>query len=246
MTSNESPGEGHHNAVSSLHPDDLAGLVRVLSAPQIEIDPSRWQLPDPNSGGDDAGLIAAGADLEPETLIAAYRHGLFPMPLGRRRLGWWSPDPRGVIPLDGLHVSRSLRRSMRRFRVTVDTEFRRTMHSCADPRRPHGWIDADFIDAYTHLHELGYAHSVEVRDAAGELVGGLYGVRIGRFVAGESMFHIETDASKVAVVALVEAMRVAGAALFDVQWTTDHLRTLGAIDIARDDYLAALSRATAP
>lgn len=245
MRSNDSPGDEHGTAVSSLHPDDLAALVTALTAPQIDIGPSRWQMPDAATG-DDAGLVAAGADLEPETLVAAYRHGLFPMPLGRRRLGWWSPDPRGVIPLDGVHVSRSLRRSMQRFRVTIDTEFRRTMQSCADPRRPHGWIDADFIEAYTRLHELGYAHSVEVRDAAGELVGGLYGVRIARFVAGESMFHTATDASKVAVVALVESMRVAGAELFDVQWTTDHLRTLGAIDVARDDYLAAVARAAWP
>lgn len=230
---------------SILRPPDLADVVSALTAPQPAIGASPWSMPDARLADDD-GLVAVGADLGPETLVAAYRSGLFPMPIGRRRLGWWSPDPRGVIPLDGLHVSRSLRRSSRRFRVTVDSEFRRVMELCGDPRRPHGWINTDFIDAYCELHRRGFAHSIEVRDDSGELVGGLYGVRIGRFVAGESMFHLASDASKVAVAAVVDAMRVGGLALFDVQWTTDHLRSLGAIDVPRDAYLTALAEAVGP
>lgn len=226
-----------------MRDDDLHALVSALTSPQASISPSRWALPDVRDA-DDHGLVAAGADLAPSTLVAAYRSGLFPMPLGRRKLGWWSPDPRGIIPLNSLHVSRSLRRSTRLFRITVDTAFRQVMERCGDPQRPHGWINEDFLDAYTELHRRGYAHSIEVRDHDGLLVGGLYGVRIGRFVAGESMFHEATDASKVAVVAIVEAMRAGGLDLFDVQWTTDHLRTLGAIDIPRADYLVALESAT--
>jgi leucyl/phenylalanyl-tRNA---protein transferase len=190
-------------------------------------------------------MCGVGADLEPGTLLAAYRAGLFPMPVGRRRVGWWSPDPRGIVPLDTVPVSRSLRASMRRFRVTRDEAFTAVMTACGDPRRPHGWINREFIDAYSRLHRLGWAHSIEVwRDD--ELVGGLYGVRIGRFFAGESMFHLVTDASKVAFVHTVEWLRDSGATLFDVQWTTDHLSSLGAIDVPRAQYLRSLAEAVAP
>jgi leucyl/phenylalanyl-tRNA--protein transferase len=162
-----------------------------------------------------------------------------------RRIGWWSPDPRGIIPLDGLHVSRTLRRSCRDFEVRVDTAFEQVMKGCADPSRPHGWIDRSFVKAYTQLHELGWAHSVETWqvDAAGRdhLVGGCYGVAIGGLFAAESKFHRVRDASKVAVVALVDLMNAGGGQLLDVQWTTDHLRTLGAIDVPRDDYLARVA-----
>lgn len=191
------------------------------------------------------GLVAVGADLEPGTLLAAYRAGLFPMPVGRRRLGWWSPDPRGIIPLDGLHVSRSLRRSARRFEVRHDTEFEAVMRHCGDPRRPHGWINEEFVRAYTRLHHLGWAHSVEVW-LDDRLVGGLYGVTIGRFFAGESMFHSVTDASKVALMATVERLVTAGATLFDVQWLTPHLASLGAVEIPRDEYLRRLEIAVQP
>ena len=186
-------------------------------------------------------LVAVGGDLEAATLIAAYRQGLFPMPAGRK-LAWFSPDPRGIIPLDRFHVSRSLRRAIPRFEVRVNTAFVDVMRGCADWRRPHGWIDDAFVVAYTRLHELGYAHSVEVwRD--GELAGGLYGVRIDRFFAGESMFHRVTDASKVACWATVELLRLDGVLLFDVQWTTPHLVSLGAVDITRDEYLRRLDAA---
>jgi leucyl/phenylalanyl-tRNA---protein transferase len=185
--------------------------------------------------------VCVGADLEPGTLLAAYRRGLFPMPLGRRRnqLGWFSPDPRGVLPLDGLHISRSLRSSLKRFEITVDTSFTEVMLHCGDPRRPHGWINEAFVDAYSELHRLGWAHSVEVRQG-GALVGGLYGLAIGGLFAGESKFHTVTDASKVAVVATVEILRANAFELFDVQWRTDHLATLGVVEIPRSEYLDRL------
>src|SRR6478735_2934569 len=210
----------------------------------IEPPPSRWAMPT-NPPIDASDIVALGADLEPGTLLAAYRQGLFPMPYDKRRIAWFSPAHRGIIPLDGLRVSRSLRRSMRRYDVRMDTRFRAVMEACADPVRKGGWINRDFVDAYARLHELGWAHSVEVYDESGRLVGGLYGVRIERLFAGESIFHRATDASKVALVALVEWLRDAGAELLDVQWTTPHLESLGAIDISRDEYLTRLASAVA-
>ena len=203
--------------------------------------PPRWEFP--NEGpSDDTGVIAVGADLEPATLLAAYRTGLFPMPLGGRDLAWFSPDPRGIIPLDGLHISRSLHRSLGRFSVSIDRCFGEVMARCGDPARPGHWITAAFIDAYGTLADLGWAHSIEVW-SGDELVGGLYGVRIGGFFAGESMFHSATDASKVALVHTVDWLVATDATLFDVQWTTPHLVSMGAIDIARDDYLRRLAHA---
>jgi len=187
-------------------------------------------------------IVAVGGDLEPATLIGAYSEGLFPMPVGRH-LGWFSPDPRAVIPLGGLHVSRSLRRSLAGFEIRIDTAFEEVMRACGDPRRPHGWINEAFVDAYTRLHELGWAHSVEAWKE-GELVGGVYGVRIGAFFAGESMFHRVTNASKVALWATVELLRVEGVQLFDVQWMTPHLASMGAVEISRDEYLRLLASST--
>ncbi len=209
----------------------------------IEPLPNRWQLPSPDAA-DRHGLVGVGADLEPGTLLAAYRSGLFPMPMRKKTVGWWSPDPRGIIPLDGLRVTRSLRQSSRRATVRFDVAFREVMEHCGDPRRPHGWITPAFVDAYTQLHRLGWAHSVETYDGE-RLVGGLYGVRIGGLFAGESMFHLARDASKVALVALVDWLRMTGATLLDVQWTTEHLISLGAVDIPRADYLARLATAIA-
>ena len=218
----------------------MNGAPRPLIAPP----PSRWQLPSP-ADADAHGLVGVGADLAPGTLRAAYAGGLFPMPMRKKLIGWWSPDPRGVLPIDGLIVSRSLRQSCRRFEVRIDTSFTEVMRRCGDPRRPHGWINEAFIDAYTLLHEMGWAHSIETwRD--GELVGGLYGLLINRFFAGESMFHSVTDASKVAVVATVERLREAHVELFDVQWSTSHLASLGVIEIARDEYLRRLALAATP
>jgi leucyl/phenylalanyl-tRNA--protein transferase len=212
--------------------------------PPVEPPPTIWDLPAPEVAGD-GEIVAIGADLEPGTLLAAYRTGLFPMRVGKgRRLGWWSPDPRGIIPLDALHVSRSLRRSRGRFEVRRDTAFEAVMRGCADPRRPHGWIDDDFLAAYCRLHHLGWAHSVEtwIDD---ELVGGLYGVAIGGLFAGESMFHRVPDASKVTVVATVEHLGAIGASLFDVQWVTPHLATLGAVEVSREEYGRLLADAVA-
>ena len=205
---------------------------------------SAWTFPAPDSWPDD-DLVAMGADLEPATLVAAYRQGLFPMglPGGRPVIGWWSPEPRGILPLDGLRVTKTMRRSAARYDVRVDTRFEEVMRGCADPSRPGKWITDDFIAAYTALHRLGWAHSVEVFDARGDLTGGLYGVRINGLFAGESMFHRGRDASKVALMALVDLMREAGLTLLDVQWRTDHLESLGAIEISRAEYLALLAEA---
>lgn len=192
-------------------------------------------------------LVTAGGDLEPATLIAAYRRGIFPMEVTQlpNVLAWWSPDPRGIVPLDGLRVTRSMRQSARRFEIRIDTCFDRVIRGCADPSRENGWITDSFIAAYTRLHELGWAHSIEVFDREGQLAGGLYGVRIGGLFAGESMFHIQRDASKVAVMGLVDVMRADGMTLLDVQWHSDHLATLGAVAVARDEYLARLADAIA-
>lgn len=206
--------------------------------------PSRWELPSPHRADPD-GIVGIGGDLEAGTLLAAYRRGLFPMPYGRKRIVWFSPDPRAVLPLDGLRLTKSLRRSMRRYTVTRDTAFAEVMVKCGDPRRPGAWINPAFVAAYTHLHRLGWAHSFEARDDDGRLVGGLYGVRIGGFFAGESMFHQATDASKVALVELVDWLNDTDAGLLDVQWPTPHLTSLGVITVTRDDYLRRLSAAVA-
>lgn len=195
---------------------------------------------------DDSDIVAIGADLEPGTLLAGYRSGMFPMPFDRRRIAWFSPDPRGILPLDGLHVSRSLRRSLKGFDVRFDTRFRAVMEACGDPSRPGAWINRAFVDAYGHLHDLGWANSVEVYlPGTDALVGGVYGVRIGRLFAGESMFHTETDASKVALVHLVDWLQQMGTTLLDVQWQTTHLASLGVIEIPRDEYIERLGEAVA-
>ncbi len=202
---------------------------------------SRWEFP-PAATADEHGLVAIGADLEPGTLLAAYQAGLFPMPLGRTdKLAWWSPDPRGIIPMDSLRISRSLRRSLRRYRVTADVAFAEVVEACRSIKRPHGWISPEVRDAYVRLHRLGWAHSVEAWSERGDLVGGLYGVSVGGLFAGESMFHTDRDASKVALVSLVGRLAHGGfRRLLDVQWATEHLQSLGAIEVARSDYLARL------
>jgi leucyl/phenylalanyl-tRNA--protein transferase len=194
----------------------------------------------------ESDLVTIGGDLLPSTLIHAYRRGIFPMEVTGLPgvLGWWSPDPRGIMPLDGLRVTRSMRQSARRFNVKVDTCFADVIRACADPSREDGWITSDFIAAYQRLHELGWAHSIEVFDRDGALAGGLYGVRVGGVFAGESMFHHKRDASKVALMALVDLMRTSGMALLDVQWCTEHLASLGAIAISREDYFARLADAS--
>jgi leucyl/phenylalanyl-tRNA---protein transferase len=214
----------------------------------VEPPASPWSFPDPRAADPGDDLVGIGADLEPATLLAAYRSGIFPMPEHgvRPPMYWYSPVDRGVIPLDGLVVSRSLRRAVREYDVRVDTAFDRVVAACGDPRRPQGWITGQIARAYGELHRLGWAHSVETwRD--GELVGGLYGVAIGGLFAGESMFHHARDASKVALVGLVDLLgdEHAASRLLDVQWLTPHLATLGAVEVPRATYLDRLSAALA-
>jgi leucyl/phenylalanyl-tRNA--protein transferase len=211
-----------------------------MTGEPVEPPPSPFTFPEPVHSPDD--VVAVGGDLAPGTVLGAYRKGLFPMHLPDGRLAWWSPVLRGVIPLDGLRVSRSLRRSLRRYDVTVDRAFDEVVAACADSSRPGGWITEDIRLAYTTLHRLGWAHSVEAW-GGGELVGGFYGVAIGAGFFGESMFHRARDASKVALVRFVAAFKSSGGYLLDVQWATDHLVSLGAIELAREEYLARLDRA---
>ena len=224
-----------------------------MRAVPLEPPPSRWELPAPARMAEEAEIAGVGADLAPGTLLAAYRQGLFPMrlqgrgPLGPGPLGWWSPDPRGILPLDRLRVSRSLRKSCARFEVRIDTAFEEVIDACADPRRTGAWIDRDIRAAYLRLHELGWVHSVEAWSLDdGALAGGLYGVAIGGLFAGESMFHRRTDASKVALVGLIGRLAAGGRPerrLLDVQWRTEHLATLGVIEVPRVDYLDLLALA---
>lgn len=199
---------------------------------------SPWDFDGPLGPHD---LVAVGADLEPATLLAAYRAGLFPMP-GDGTIQWFSPLERGVLRSGDLRVSRSLHRATKRFIVTMNTAFVDVMVACADPSRPHGWINPEFVRAYSCLHDLGHAHSVEVRRPDdGALVGGLYGVAMGSLFAGESMFHRENDASKVALKALVEFLDETDSDwLIDTQWPTDHLVSLGVSSLPRDAYREAV------
>jgi len=206
----------------------------------VEPPASVWDFP-PVAVAGPGDVVAAGADLEPGTVLAAYRRGLFPMPDREGPLLWWSPVDRGVIEVAGFSPSRSLRRARQRFEIRVNTAFEEVIRACADPRRPGSWIDGDVIAAYTRLHRMGWVHSVEAW-AGDELAGGLYGVAIGGLFAGESMFHRRTDGSKAAVAGLVELLSDEYAAdrLFDIQWVTSHLATLGAIAVPRQSYLERL------
>lgn len=208
------------------------------------LEECKWTFPAPDDWDED-DVVAMGADLAPDTLLYAYSHGMFPMYVDKRHrnLGWWSPVQRGVIPLDGLRISRSMRQSARRFSCTINSDFVAVMQRCANLRTDGNWIDDEFISAYTQLHVLGHAHSVEVRNSQNELVGGLYGVRINGFFAGESMFHLEDDASKVALMHLVDLMNLDGMTLLDTQWRTDHLASLGCISVPRTHYLGLLRHA---
>jgi leucyl/phenylalanyl-tRNA---protein transferase len=206
---------------------------------------------DPASEPDERGKVTVGGDLLPGTLLAGYRAGLFPMRLGDGTLAWWSPDPRAVIVAGSVHVTRSLRRSQRRFTTTVDQAFERVIAACAE-REPdeYLWITDEVQAAYTELHRLGWAHSVETwaLDPSGDraLVGGLYGVCIGGLFAGESMFHRAPDASKVALLALLDVLASGERPqerIVDVQWMTPHLQSLGAVDLPRHEFLDRAARA---
>jgi leucyl/phenylalanyl-tRNA--protein transferase len=185
--------------------------------------------------------------LDPQMLLAAYCQGIFPMAHDDGEIYWYDPEPRSIIPLDGFHVSRRLARTVRNggFEIRADTSFRAVMQACAEPApgRESSWISPEFVDAYTRLHMLGFAHSVEAW-RGGRLVGGLYGVAIRGLFAGESMFSHERDASKVALVHLVERLRRGGFVLLDTQFVvTEHMRRFGTIDIPRAEYKRRLARA---
>ena len=201
--------------------------------------PAQWREDD---------LIGVSRDFDAELALAAYLSGVFPMPNPRGLMGWYSPLHRGVLPLDGLRVSRSLRKRLGRYQIRTDTAFDAVLAGCSDRRRPNGWIDERIRRVYRELHRRGIVHSVEAWTAEGELAGGLYGVSIGGLFAGESMFHrsdIGRDASKVALAALVERLQAAGMTgrLLDVQWVTPHLASLGVVEISREEYLDRLSAA---
>nr|NLI51685.1 leucyl/phenylalanyl-tRNA--protein transferase [Propionibacterium sp.] len=206
----------------------------------------------PESQWPDQDLVALTDEFDADLTLEAYRAGVFPMPLTEAgwpegMMGWWSPVHRGILPLDGLRVTRSLLKSARRFSVTFDRAFGEVIGRCGDPRRPDGWIDDAIVAVYRELHDRGVAHSVEAWTRDGRLAGGLYGVSIGGLFAGESMFHdpvIGRDASKVALLRLVEFLDdgVEGR-LLDVQWVTDHLASLGAVEVDRVDYLRLLEEA---
>ena len=190
------------------------------------------------------GLVAVGGDLSPERLLQAYREGVFPWYDEAMPICWWSPDPRAIFELDQFRPPRRLLRTCRsgRFAVTVNRDFAGVIRGCADRPGEGTWITAEMIEAYERLHALGYAHSVEAWQD-GELAGGVYGVALGGLFAGESMFYRRRDASKVALVALVDRLRERGFTLFDTQFVTDHTARLGAIEIPRKVYLRRLREA---
>ena len=211
-----------------------------------------WSFPRPDSDADD--LVAIGADLAPRTLISAYAAGYFPMPMsgplerlrrssGVARVGWFSPQQRGVLRPEALRISGSLAKSTRRYHLSVDADFGAVIAGCADPSRHGRWISDEILGAYVRMHGLGLAHSVEVWNADDELVGGVYGLSLGALFAGESMFHTARDASKVALVGLttlLAADRDPGTSLIDTQWSTPHLASLGIEEWDRERYLDRL------
>jgi leucyl/phenylalanyl-tRNA--protein transferase len=206
--------------------------------------PSHFFL-DPERADAD-GLVAVGGDLNPPSLLHAYRCGIFPWFDESSPILWWSPDPRAIFELDGLHISRRLARTVHsgKFTATVDRAFAEVIRGCAHRPGDGVWITRDMIDAYIRLHEMGHAHSVEVWHD-GQLAGGVYGVTIGGLFAGESMFTRVRDASKIALVHLMERLRQRGFQLFDVQFLNAHTTRLGAIEIPRREYLRRLRKAVA-
>lgn len=215
---------------AAAFPAGHTGCVKVFG------NPATWPADD---------MVGWSAELSPELVLAGYREGVFPMPV-EDVFGWFSPLQRGILPLDGLRVTRSMRRSAQRYRTTLNQDCAAVMAGCADPRRPGGWIDEQTMAVYLELHDRGFVHSIEVWDPHERLVGGLYGVWINGFFAGESMFHdpeYGTDASKVALMSLVALLVERGVSLLDVQWSTDHLARLGVIEVPRQQYLRLLASA---
>ncbi|GBD22391.1 Leucyl/phenylalanyl-tRNA--protein transferase [bacterium HR29] len=218
-------------------------IERAGGHPPRDPGESPWRFDPPAGRGT---VILAGGDFAPATILAAYRCGFFPWPHDDQEYLWFSPDPRAILPLERFSVTRRLARRMRqgRFRVTIDGAFAAVVEGCAD--RPGGtWITPRLARAYCRLHELGWAHSIEVWSLDGALIGGLYGVAIGGLFGAESMFHRATDASKIALAALVQWCEARGMTLVDVQLLTPHLASLGAIEVPRQEYLRLLREALA-
>ena len=215
---------------------------RSRPSPLVLLAGSESIFPDPATA-DRHGLIALGGDLSVARLLAAYRHGIFPWYDDSTPILWWSPDPRAVFDLDGLHVSRRLARTLRsgKFRVTFDTAFAEVVEACSQ-REEGTWITQGIKDAYLELHRLGHAHSVEVW-SGDTLAGGVYGVALGGLFAGESMFTRTRDASKVALVHLFAQLRERGFVLFDAQYLNEHTASMGGREISRQEYLAQLREA---
>jgi len=209
----------------------------------IAILDQRLRFPSPHAA-DAEGLVAIGGDLSVPRLLLAYRGGIFPWTVDP--ITWWSPESRAIFELDRFHVSHSLARLIRKgvFRPTIDRAFRRVMEGCAAPApgRPSTWISSEFVEAYTQLHQQGHAHSLECWQGR-RLVGGIYGVAVGGFFAGESMFHRVSNASKVALFHLIEHLRRQGFVLFDIQMLTPITTQLGGIPIPRAEYLRRLAQA---
>lgn len=205
---------------------------------------SQFEFPDVSKLDEEVqDLVSLGADLEIPTLLNAYSSGFFPMHvdstdvdgMNNKIIGWFSPQQRAIFTPNSLHVTRSMKQSFKKYECRVDTCFVETMRMCMTVSRPHGWIDDEFIERYTDLHNQGFAHSIEIFSKS-ELVGGLYGVGFAGFFAGESMFHTKRDASKVALMYLMEIAHKMGITLIDAQWMTDHLESLGAIVVTRTQY----------
>ena len=211
-------------------------IVARSIAPPESLLPCEFNFPDPLFAPPE-GLVAQGGNLEPETIVEAYRRGLFPWPHDGVDTLWWSPDPRAVLLEAGLHISRRFARMLRqhRFHITVDNAFERVISSCAD-REDGTWITPAIVNAYMALHNLGWAHSIEVWSPENDLIGGLYGLRVGALFGAESMFHFRNDASKVALVALTQYAQDSGIKLIDVQVQNAHLRSMGICEISRASY----------
>ena len=212
-------------------------LTRRLRARLSQKEEPVWINP---ADADPFGIVGFGGDLGPARLLAAYSQGVFPMYDEGEPICWWSPDPRAIIELDALHISRRLQRTMRsgKFTVSLNQDFSAIMRACGE-REESTWINSEMLQAYQKLHELGHAHSVEVWHD-GQLAGGVYGVSLGGLFAGESMFYRERDASKVGLVFLFERLRTCGFQLFDTQIINDHTASLGAKEIPRSEYLERL------
>ena len=233
--------EGSSGATAGPPCEWLVELRNCVGKRPEPLGPCRYEFRVPRKG---QSLVGSGGDFAPETIIGAYRSGAFPWPQDGIDELWFSPSERAVLPVDGLHISRRLRRTLRsgRFSVSLDAAFEAVIRCCAE-REEGTWITPTIVAAYCRLHELGWAHSFEVWDSDGALVGGLYGVAVGAMFGAESMFHRASDASKVAMVALTEHARRIGVELIDIQVLTEHTERMGAVVVPRTTYLERLARA---